>query len=120
MKKVEALIKPFTLDALKTRLEAIGIHDMSVEEVRGAAPEGPRKGSRARRAEAERRGVASAADFVSKLRVEIVVIDGAVPSVVEALLQFAGAGRGKEDQIFIQPIEEVVRIRTGERGEDAL
>ncbi len=112
MKKVEAVIKPFKLDDVKDRLREIGVQGMTVSEVKGFGRTGGKK--------EVYRGSAYVVDFVPKVRVQIVVKDEMVKDVVEALLSVARTGHIGDGKIFIEPVEEVIRIRTGERGEDAL
>ena len=112
MKKIEAIIKPFKLDDVKDRLREIGVQGMTVYEVKGFGRTGGKK--------EVYRGSAYVVDFVPKVRVEIVVKDDIVRDVVEAILAVARTGRIGDGKIFVTPVEEAIRIRTGERGEDAL
>jgi nitrogen regulatory protein P-II 1 len=112
MRKVEAIIKPFKLDDVKDRLRAIGVQGMTVSDVKGFGRTGGKK--------EVYRGSAYVVDFVPKVRVQIVVSDDMVKDVVEALRQVAATGQIGDGKIFISPIDEVIRIRTGERGSDAL
>ena len=112
MKKIEAIIKPFKLDDVKDRLREIGVQGMTVSEVKGFGRTGGKK--------EVYRGSAYVVDFVPKVMVQIVVKDEMAKDVVEALLSVARTGRIGDGKIFITPIDEVIRIRTGERGEDAL
>src|SRR5499425_1775 len=112
MKKVEAIIKPFKLDEVKERLAEIGVHGMTVTEVKGFGRTGGKK--------EVYRGSAYVVDFVPKVRIEIIVKDDIVRDVVEAILAVARTGRIGDGKIFVTPVEEAIRIRTGERGEDAL
>jgi nitrogen regulatory protein P-II 1 len=112
MKKIEAIIKPFKLDDVKDRLREIGVQGMTVSEVKGFGRTGGKK--------EVYRGSAYVVDFVPKVRVQIVVKDEMVKDVVEALMGVARTGHIGDGKIFVEPIEEVIRIRTGERGEDAL
>src|SRR6267143_626683 len=112
MKKVEAVIKPFKLDDVKDRLRTIGVQGMTVSEVKGFGRTGGKK--------EVYRGSAYVVDFVPKVRVQIVVGDEMVRDVVDALRQVAATGQIGDGKIFISPIEDVIRIRTGEHGSDAL
>jgi nitrogen regulatory protein P-II 1 len=112
MKKIEAIIKPFKLDDVKDRLREIGVQGMTVSEVKGFGRTGGKK--------EVYRGSAYVVDFVPKVRIQIVVKDEMVKDVVEALMTVARTGHIGDGKIFVTPIEEVIRIRTGERGEDAL
>jgi nitrogen regulatory protein P-II 1 len=112
MKKIEAIIKPFKLDDVKDRLRAIGVQGMTVSEVKGFGRTGGKK--------EVYRGSAYVVDFVPKVRIQIVVNDDMVNDVVDALRVVAATGQIGDGKIFIAPIEEVIRIRTGERGADAL
>ena len=112
MKKIEAVIKPFKLDDVKDRLREIGVQGMTVAEVKGFGRTGGKK--------EVYRGSAYVVDFVPKGMVQIVVKDEMAKDVVEVLLSVARTGHIGDGKIFITPIDEVIRIRTGERGEDAL
>ncbi len=112
MKKVEAIIKPFKLDEVKEALNEIGIQGITVSEVKGF---GRQKGHTELY-----RGAEYVVDFIPKIKMEIIVSDETAAKVVEAIEQAAKTGRIGDGKIFITPVEEVVRIRTGERGEDAL
>jgi nitrogen regulatory protein P-II 1 len=112
MKKVEAIIKPFKLDEVKDSLSGIGIQGITVSEVKGF---GRQKGHTELY-----RGAEYVVDFLPKVKLEIIVKDEMVAGVVEAILKAAKTGRIGDGKIFVVPIEEVVRIRTGERGADAI
>ena len=112
MKKIEAIIKPFKLDDVKDRLRTIGVQGMTVSEVKGFGRTGGKK--------EVYRGSAYVVDFVPKVRVQIVVADEMVRDVVDALRQVAATGQIGDGKIFISPVEDVIRIRTGEHGGDAL
>jgi len=112
MKKIEAVIKPFKLDEVKDALAHAGIQGLTVSEVKGF---GRQKGHTE-----VYRGAEYVVDFLPKLQLEIVVDDDKVNAVVEAILQAARTGRIGDGKIFALPIEEAIRIRTGERGPDAL
>lgn len=112
MKKIEAIIKPFQLEEVKEALVGAGGVGMTVSEVRGY---GRQKGHTE-----TYRGAEYRTDFVPKLKVEVVVSEDKVAGVTEAIMQAARTGRIGDGKIFVLPISEVVRIRTGERGEDAI
>ena len=112
MKKVEAIIKPFKLDEVKEALNEIGIQGITVSEVKGF---GRQKGHTELY-----RGVEYVVDFIPKIKMEIIVADDIVSKVVDSIEQAAKTGRIGDGNIFVTNVEEVVRIRTGERGEDAL
>jgi nitrogen regulatory protein P-II 1 len=112
VKKVEAIIKPFKLDEVKEALNEIGIQGITVSEVKGF---GRQKGHTELY-----RGAEYVVDFIPKIKMEIIVSDDVVLKVVDAIEQSAKTGRIGDGKIFVTPVEEVVRIRTGERGEDAL
>ncbi|WPM31685.1 nitrogen regulator P-II GlnB [Hydrogenobacter sp. T-2] len=112
MKKVEAIIKPFKLDEVKDALVEIGIGGMTVTEVRGF---GQQKGHTE-----IYRGTEYVIDFLPKVKIEVVVRDEDVEKVIEAIMKTAQTGRVGDGKIFIIPVEDVVRIRTGERGEQAI
>ena len=112
MKKVEAIIKPFKLDEVKDALGEVGVQGMTVSEVKGFGRTGGKK--------EVYRGSAYVVDFVPKVKLEIVVSDGQVSQVIEAIEKAAKTGRIGDGKVFVLPIEEALRIRTGERGEDAV
>ncbi len=112
MKKVEAIIKPFKLDEVKEALNEIGIQGITVSEVKGF---GRQKGHTELY-----RGAEYVVDFIPKIKMEIIVSDDIASKVVDAIEQAAKTGRIGDGKIFVTTVEEVVRIRTGERGEDAL
>jgi nitrogen regulatory protein P-II 1 len=112
MKKVEAIIKPFKLDEVKESLSSIGIQGITVSEVKGF---GRQKGHTELY-----RGAEYVVDFLPKVKLEIIVKDEMVSQVVDAILKSAKTGRIGDGKIFVLPIDEVVRIRTGERGADAI
>lgn len=112
MKKVEAIIKPFKLDEVKEALSAIGIQGLTVNEVKGF---GRQKGHTELY-----RGAEYVVDFLPKVKLEIIVPDDKVASVVDAIEKAARTGRIGDGKIFVLPVDEVVRIRTGERGSDAI
>ncbi|HSQ66583.1 MAG TPA: P-II family nitrogen regulator [Polyangiaceae bacterium] len=112
LKKIEAIIKPFKLDEVKDSLAEVGIQGMTVTEVKGFGRTGGKK--------EVYRGSAYVVDFVPKVKVEIVVAEELVADVLEAIEKAAKTGRIGDGKIFVTPVEEAVRIRTGERGKDAV
>ena len=112
MKKVEAIIKPFKLDEVKERLAEIGVHGMTVTEVKGFGRTGGKK--------EVYRGSAYVVDFVPKVKLEIIVTDDHVREVVTVITDAARSGKIGDGKIFVTPVDEVIRIRTGETGEDAI
>ncbi len=112
MKKVEAIIKPFKLDEVKEALNEIGIQGITVGEVKGF---GRQKGHTELY-----RGAEYVVDFIPKIKMEIIVSDEIVAKVVDTIEQAAKTGRIGDGKIFVTTVEEVIRSRTGERGEDAL
>ncbi|HYV46838.1 MAG TPA: P-II family nitrogen regulator [Myxococcaceae bacterium] len=112
MKKVEAIIKPFKLDDVKDALSEIGIHGITAVEVKGF---GRQKGHTELY-----KGAEYVVDFLPKVKIEVVVDDDQVAKVVEAIERAAKSGKIGDGKIFVIPVDEAVRIRTGERGVDAL
>lgn len=112
LKKVEAIIKPFKLDEVKEALNEIGIQGITVSEVKGF---GRQKGHTELY-----RGAEYVVDFIPKIKLEIIVGDDIVAKVLETIETAAKTGRIGDGKIFVTSVEEVIRIRTGERGEDAL
>lgn len=112
MKKVEAIIKPFKLDEVKEALNEIGVQGITVSEVKGF---GRQKGHTELY-----RGAEYVVDFIPKIKLEIIVSDAILPQVVEAIEKSAKTGRIGDGKIFVTPVEAVVRIRTGETGDDAI
>ena len=112
MKKIEAIIKPFKLDEVKNALHEVGITGMTISEVRGF---GRQKGHTEMY-----RGAEYVVDFLPKLKIEVVVEDRLVARAVEAIQQAAKTDKIGDGKIFVLPVEEAVRIRTGERGPDAV
>ncbi len=112
MKKVEAIIKPFKLDEVKQALSEVGIAGLTATEVKGF---GRQKGHTELY-----RGAEYVVDFLPKVKVEVVVSDSMVGKVVEVIERAAKTGRIGDGKIFVVNVDEVIRIRTGERGEDAL
>jgi len=112
MRKVEAIIKPFKLDEVKEALQEIGVHGLTVSEVKGF---GRQKGHTELY-----RGAEYVVDFLPKVKLEVVVPDDLVDEVVRAISEVARTGRVGDGKIFIYPLDDVIRIRTGEHGEDAV
>ncbi len=112
MKKIEAIIKPFKLDEVKESLGSLGVQGLTVSEVKGF---GRQKGHTELY-----RGAEYVVDFLPKVKLEVIVPDGKVDEVVGSIENAAKTGRIGDGKIFVIPVEEVVRIRTGERGEEAL
>ncbi|HVI76441.1 MAG: P-II family nitrogen regulator [Anaeromyxobacteraceae bacterium] len=112
MKKVEAIIKPFKLDEVKQALSEVGVAGLTATEVKGF---GRQKGHTELY-----RGAEYVVDFLPKVKVEVVVSDQLVGRVVEVIERAAKTGRIGDGKIFVVPVEEVIRIRTGERGDEAL
>ena len=112
MKKIEAIVKPFKLDEVKDKLNDLGIQGITVTEVKGF---GRQKGHTELY-----RGAEYVVDFLPKIKMEIVIADTQVEDVVNAIVKSAQTGRIGDGKIFITNIEEAVRIRTGERGKDAV
>jgi nitrogen regulatory protein P-II 1 len=112
MKKIEAIIKPFKLDEVKEALHGIGIQGMTVTEVKGF---GRQKGHTELY-----RGAEYIVDFLPKIKVEIALADELLKKAVDAIVQAANTGRIGDGKIFVLDVEETIRIRTGERGPDAV
>ena len=112
MKKIEAIIKPFKLDEVKNALTKIGVQGMTVSEVKGF---GRQKGHTE-----SYRGTEYAIDFLPKSKIELIVTDELVPQIIETIERSAKTGKIGDGKIFLSPVEEVIRIRTGERGKDAI
>jgi nitrogen regulatory protein P-II 1 len=112
MKKIEAIIKPFKLDEVKDALSEVGVQGLTVTEVRGF---GRQKGHTELY-----RGAEYQVDFLPKVRIEVVVAEDALERAVEAIQSAAATGSIGDGKIFVSTLEDVVRIRTGERGEAAV
>ena len=112
MKKIEAIVKPFKLDEVKHALTKIGVQGMTVSEVKGFG--------RQRGHTEVYRGAEYTIDFVPKAKIELIVIDELVPQVIETIERAAKTGKIGDGKIFLSSIDEVIRIRTGERGRDAI
>jgi len=112
MKKIEAIIKPFKLDEVKDKLAEVEIHGVTVTDVKGF---GRQKGHTELY-----RGAEYVVDFLPKVKLEVVVSDNQLEEVTEAIMKAAQTGRIGDGKLFVSNLEDVVRIRTGERGEDAI
>ncbi|MEA3428455.1 MAG: P-II family nitrogen regulator [Thermodesulfobacteriota bacterium] len=112
MKKIEAIIKPFKLDDVKEALNEIGIQGMTISEVKGYG--------RQRGHKEVYRGAEYVVDFIPKIKIEIVVESDLADKVVETTKKAASTGKLGDGKIFVLPIEEVIRVRTGEKGKDAI
>ncbi len=112
MKLITAIIKPFKLDAVREALSEIGVQGITVTEVKGF---GRQKGHTELY-----RGAEYVVDFLPKTKLEVAVSDGQVESVVESISRAAHSGKIGDGKIFVSSLEQVIRIRTGEAGEDAL
>jgi nitrogen regulatory protein P-II 1 len=112
MKKIEAIIKPFKLDEVKDALQQINIKGMTISEVKGF---GRQKGHTE-----IYRGTEYVIDFIPKVKLELIVGDSQVPQVISAIQESVRTGKIGDGKIFVVPVEEVIRIRTGETGETAI
>jgi nitrogen regulatory protein P-II 1 len=112
MKKIEAIIKPFKLEEVRDRLREAGVTGMTIYEVKGFGRTGGKT--------EVYRGSSYVVDFVPKVRVEVVVADALVGSVIDAITTSAKTGKIGDGKIFVTAVEEAIRIRTGERGDDAI
>ncbi len=112
MKRVEAIIKPFKLDAVKDAIALAGVQGMTISEVKGF---GRQKGH----AELYR-GAEYVVDFLPKVKIEVLVEDARAPQVVDAIVAAARTGRIGDGKIFVLPVDDIVRVRTGERGDEAI
>ncbi|NWF39807.1 P-II family nitrogen regulator [Mariprofundus sp. NF] len=112
MKKIEAIIKPFKVDDVKDALGELGIDGMTITEVKG---HGRQKGHTELY-----RGAEYVVDFVPKVKVEVVVGDDRIEEALEAICAAASSGKVGDGKIFVSPVEQVIRIRTGERDHEAL
>ena len=112
MKKIEAIIKPFKLDEVKEALHEVGLQGITVVEAKGF---GRQKGHTELY-----RGAEYVVDFLPKVKLEVICEDDVVERAVEAIITAARTGRIGDGKIFVSSIEEVIRIRTGERGEEAI
>lgn len=112
MKRLEAIIKPFKLDEVKDALADIGIQGITVTEVKGF---GRQKGHTELY-----RGAEYTVDFLPKVKIDVVIKEELVENAIEKIIQTASTGKIGDGKIFVSPVEEVIRIRTGERGIDAI
>ena len=112
MKKVEAIIKPFKLEDVKEALSELGIEGMTVTEVKGFG--------RQRGHTEIYRGSEYTIDFIPKVKIEIVTDDNRVEEIIEAIVKAANTSKIGDGKIFVSPIEQAIRIRTGDRGQDAI
>ena len=112
MKKVEAIIKPFKLDEVKEALQEAGIQGLSVTEVKGF---GRQKGHTELY-----RGAEYVVDFLPKVKIEVVLTDDMVDTAIEAIIAAARTDKIGDGKIFVTPVEQAIRIRTGETGDDAV
>src|SRR5213595_1968030 len=112
MKRIDAIIKPYKLDEVKERLSSIGVQGLTVAEVKGM---GRQKGHTELY-----RGAEYTVDLLPKVKLEVVVADELVGRVIEAIMTAARTGSVGDGKIFVLPVEEAIRVRTGERGETAV
>jgi nitrogen regulatory protein P-II 1 len=112
MKLIVAVLKPFKLDEVKEALKALGIHGMTLTEAQGFG--------RQRGHTEVYRGAEYEVEFVPKIRLEVVVDDARVDEVANAIVDVAGTGKIGDGKVWILPVEEIIRVRTGERGAEAL
>jgi nitrogen regulatory protein P-II 1 len=112
MKKIEAIIKPHKLDEVKDRLRQVGISGMTVSEVKGFGRTGGKT--------EVYRGSAYVVDFVPKVRIDVVVKESMVAEAVQAIASAAKTGKIGDGKIFVTPVDEALRIRTGEKGDEAI
>jgi nitrogen regulatory protein P-II 1 len=112
VKLIVAVLKPFKLDEVKEALKALGVHGMTLTEAQGFG--------RQRGHTEVYRGAEYEVEFVPKIRLEVVVDDGQVDDVANAIVDAAGTGKIGDGKVWILPVDELIRVRTGERGADAL
>ena len=112
MKKIEAIIKPFKLDEVREALSEVGVTGLTVTEVKGF---GRQKGHTELY-----RGAEYVVDFLPKIKIELVIADSAVEPAIEAIIKAARTGKIGDGKIFVTPVEQIVRIRTGETDESAI
>ena len=112
MKAITAMIKPFKLEDVRNVLKEVGISGLTVTEVQGVGRQGGHTETY--------RGAEYQVDFVPKLRIDVIVDDAVAPSVVDAVVNAAATGKIGDGKVWVSPVEDLVRIRTGERGADAV
>jgi nitrogen regulatory protein P-II 1 len=112
MKKIEAIIKPFKLDDVKEALNGIGIKGMTISEVKGY---GRQKGHKE-----IYRGAEYVVDFIPKVKMEVIVDAPQVDEVIDTIIKAANTGKIGDGKIFVLPVDEVIRVRTGEKGTEAI
>ena len=112
MKQITAVIKPFKLDDVKAALEVLGVQGLTVSEVQGFG--------RQRGHTEVYRGAEYTVDFVPKVRIDVVVADGDALKMMDAIVEAARTGKIGDGKVWVSPVDTVVRVRTGERGADAL
>jgi len=112
MKKIEAIIKPFKLDDVKEALNEAGVQGMTISEVKGY---GRQKGHKE-----IYRGAEYVVDFIPKIKIEVIVTDEIVEPVIQKIRDAANTGKLGDGKIFVLPVEQVIRVRTGETGSDAV
>ncbi len=112
MKRIDAIIRPSKLDEVKEAVAEVGVQGMTVSEVKGFGRTGGKK--------EVYRGSAYVVDFLPKVRVEIIVPDGLVTNVVDAIVRAASTGKIGDGKVFVSDVIDAVRIRTGQHGEDAI
>jgi len=112
VKKVEAIIKPFKLDEVKEALNELGVKGMTISEVKGF---GRQKGHTE-----IYRGAEYVVDFIPKIKIEIVADETLIPRIIDSIVENARTGKIGDGKIFVYPMEEIIRIRTGERGSEAI
>lgn len=112
MKAITAIIKPFKLEDVRNALKEVGISGLTVTEVQGVGRQGGHTETY--------RGAEYQVDFVPKLRIDVIVNDAVAPSVVDAVVNAAATGKIGDGKVWVSPVEDLVRIRTGERGADAV
>ena len=112
MKQITAVVKPFKLDDVKAALEVLGVQGLTVSEVQGFG--------RQRGHTEVYRGAEYTVDFVPKVRIDVIVADGDVDKLVQAIVEAARTGKIGDGKVWVTPVESLVRVRTGERDADAI
>lgn len=112
LKKIEAIIKPFKLDDVKEALNEVGVQGMTISEVKGY---GRQKGHKE-----IYRGAEYVVDFIPKIKIEVVVTEEQIGPVIEKICSAANTGKLGDGKIFVIPVEQAIRVRTGEKGKDAI